>query len=66
MWIDYGAQIAQSTTALLALEKRLRGRPTAERVKLLRLFKTQTLRSLRAAAPVLGSSARQRQRWWAT
>ena len=66
MWIDYAAQIAQSTTALLALEKRLRGRPTAERVKLLRLLKTRALRSLRAAAPVLGYSGRQLQRWWAT
>lgn len=66
MWIDYEAQIAQSTTALLALEKRLRGRPTTERVKLLRLLKTQTFRSLRAAAPVLGDSERQLQRWWAT
>jgi transposase len=66
MWIDYGVQISQSTTALLALEKRLRGRPTAERIKLLRLLKTQTLRSLRAAAPVLGYSERPLQRWWAT
>ena len=37
MRIDYGAHISQSTTALLALEKRLRGRPIADRIKLLRL-----------------------------
>jgi transposase len=66
MWINYGAQIPQSPTALLALEKRLRGHPRADRVKLLRLLKTQTVRSLRAAAPVLGYSERQLQRWWAT
>lgn len=66
MWINYGARIPQSPTALLALEKQLRGRPLADRVKLLRLLKTQTVRSLRAAAPVLGYSERQRQRWWAT
>jgi transposase len=66
MRIDYGAHISQSTTALLALEKRLRGRPIADRIKLLRLLKTRTLRSLRAAAPVLGYSERQLQRWWAT
>ena len=66
MWIDYGAQILQSPAALLALERRLRGRPTADRVKLLRLLKTRTIRSLRAAAPVLGYSERQLQRWWAS
>jgi hypothetical protein len=65
MWIDYGAQMLQSPAALLALERRLRGRPTADRVKLLRLLKARTIRSLRAAAPVLGCSARQLQRWWA-
>jgi hypothetical protein len=61
MWINYGAQIPQSPTALLALEKRLRGRPLADRVKPLRQLKTQTVRSLRAAAPVLGYSERQLQ-----
>jgi transposase len=66
MWINYGAKISQSPTALLVLEKRRRGRPLADRVKLLRLLKTQAIRSLRAAAPVLGYSARQLQRWWAT
>lgn len=65
MWIDYREQIPQSTTALLVLEKRLRGRPIADRVKLLRLLKAGTIRSLRAAAPVLGYSERQLQRWWA-
>jgi transposase len=66
MWIDYGEQIPQRMSALFALEKRLRGRPIADRVKLLRLLKTRTVRSLRAAAPVLGYSERQLQRWWAT
>ena len=66
MWITYGAQIPQSPTALLAVEQRLRGRPLADRVKLLRLLKTMTVRSLRAAAPVLGYRERQLQRWWAT
>jgi transposase len=65
MWIDYGEQIPQSTIPLLVLEKRLRGRPIADRVKLLRLLKAGTIRSLRAAAPVLGYSERQLQRWWA-
>jgi len=47
------------------LEKRLRGRPVANRVKLLRLLKAGPLRSVRAAAPVLGYRERQLQRWWA-
>jgi transposase len=66
MWIDYREQIFQSMPALVALEKRLRGRPIADRVKLLRLLKTRSIRSLRAAAPLLGYSERQLQRWWAT
>ncbi len=66
MWIDYRDQITQSTTALQVLEKRLRGRPLADRVTLLRLLKAGTIRSLRAAAPVLGYSERQLQRWWAS
>jgi transposase len=66
MGIDYGDQITQTPTALLAMERRLRGRPIADRVKLLRLLKTRTCRSLRGAAPMLGYSERQLQRWWGT
>jgi hypothetical protein len=46
------------------LEKQLRGRPLTDRLKLLRLLKTRTVPSLRAAAPLLGYSERQLQRWW--
>jgi transposase len=66
MWIAYEAQIPQSSTALLSMERRLRGRPTADRVKLLHLLKTRTCRSWRGAAPLLGYSERQLRRWWAT
>jgi len=66
MWIDYAERVPQSTPALLALERQLRGRPLTDRIKLLRLLKTRTVRSLRAAAPLLGYSERQLQRWWAT
>jgi transposase len=66
MWTDYDAAISQSVPALLALEKRLRGQPVADRVKLLRWLKAQSVRSVRAAAPVLGYCERQLQRWWAT
>jgi transposase len=66
MRTDYDARISQSVPALLALEKQLRRRAVADRVKLLRLLKAHPVRSLRAAAPVLGYSERQLQRWWAT
>jgi transposase len=65
MWINYAAGITQSEDELLRLERRLRHRPTADRVQLLRLLKTRAVRSLRAAAPLLGYSERQVQRWWA-
>jgi transposase len=66
MWIDYGERITQSPSALLALERQLRGRSLTDRLKLLRVLNTRTVRSLRAAAPLLGYSERQLQRWWAT
>jgi transposase len=66
MWIKYSERITQSPPTLLALEKQLRGRPFTDRIKLLRLLKARTVRSLRAAAPLLGYSERQLQRWWAT
>jgi transposase len=65
MWINYSERITQNPPSLRALEKQLRGRRLTDRVKLLRLLKTRTVRSLRAAAPLLGYSERQLQRWWA-
>lgn len=64
MWINYAAAITQSKDELLSLERRLRHQPTADRVQLLRLLKTRAVRSLRAAAPLVGYSERQAQRWW--
>lgn len=64
MWIDYPTRITHTEEALRALERRLRGQPTADRVKLLRLLATRRARSLRHAAGLLGYSARQVQRWW--
>jgi transposase len=66
MWTDDEACISQRVPALLALEKPLRSQPMADRVKRLRWLKAHPVRSLRAAAPVLGYSERPRQRWWAT
>jgi transposase len=64
MGIAYGERITQRPSALVALERQLRGRPLADRIELLRVLKTRTVRSLRAAAPLLGSSERQVPRWW--
>jgi hypothetical protein len=58
--------MTQSTSALLAWERQLRGRPLTDRSKLSRVLKTRTVRSLRAAAPRPGDSERQVQRWGAT
>lgn len=58
--------ITQTPAAILTLERWLRGRPTADRVQLLRLLKTRTCRSLQGTAPVLGYSVRPLQRWWGT
>ncbi len=64
MWIEYASRIRERPSELANHEKRLRGHPTADRVKMLRLLKSQTYRSRRALAPVLGYCERQLQRWW--
>jgi hypothetical protein len=66
MRIAYPMRIVESEAELAALEKRLRGPPTAPRVQLLRLLKSGTVSSVLACAPVLGYSRTQLQRWWAT
>lgn len=65
MRIDYSQAIAESEQELSRLEHTLRGQPTAPRVRLLRLLKGGHVRSVRAAAPLLGYSQRQLQTWWA-
>lgn len=65
MWIDYTHQIRESPTQLARREKKWRGHPIADRIKMLRLLKSQAYRSRRALAQVLGYSERQLQRWWA-
>lgn len=64
MWIDYAHRIRESVSELAAEERRLRGRPTEARVKMLRLLKSGAFRSRRALAPLLGYCERQLQRWW--
>jgi len=64
MWIDYQEMIAETEKELNSMERRLRGRRTAVRVRMLRLLKSGRVRSLRACAPLIGYSFRQLTRWW--
>jgi transposase len=64
MWIAYPTRLTHTEDTLRALERRLRGRPPADRGKLLRLLAPRRARSLRQAAGLWGYSARQVQRWW--
>jgi transposase len=48
------------------VERRLRGRPAAARVRMLRLLKAGAAATLGACAPLVGYSPRQLARWWAT
>lgn len=66
MRTDYPTVIAEDLTTLRRLERRLRGRPTAARVRALRLLKGGAARSLGACAELVGHSPRQVARWWAT
>ena len=61
----YPAVIGESEEELAALERRLRGRPAAPRVRMLRLLKAGAARSLGGCAPLVGYSPRQLARWWA-
>jgi transposase len=65
MWLKYPEQIAESVADLRQWERRLRGRGTADRVKMLRLLKTGEARSRRRLGEMLGYCERQLQRWWA-
>ena len=62
--IRYPEVIVESAAELAVLERTLRGQPTQPRVHLLRLLKTGQARSLVAAAPRIGYSERQVNRWW--
>jgi transposase len=63
MRTDYPEVIGESEQELAAAERRLRGRPAAARVRLLRLLKTGAAATLGACAPLVGSSPRQVARW---
>ena len=65
MRTQYPTVIAEEVATLQAVERQVRGRPTAVRVQALRLLKSGVARSLGACATLVGHSPRQVARWWA-
>ena len=66
MRTDYALAITEDEAALRREERRVRGRPTAARVRALRLLKGGAAQTLEACATLVGHSPRQVARWWAT
>jgi transposase len=64
MRIKYPKAIQESEEELMNLEQRLRGQKTADRVRMLRLLKSETVQSLKDCAPLVGYSVIQLTRWW--
>lgn len=64
MRIKYPQAIQESEEELTKLEQRLRGQKTADRVRMLRLLKSATVKSLKDCAPMVGYSVSQLTRWW--
>ncbi len=64
MRIKYPKAIQESEEELTKLEQRLRGQKTADRVRMLRLLKSATVKSLKDCAPMVGYSVSQLTRWW--
>ena len=64
MRINYPKAIGESEEELMSLEQRLRGQKPADRVRMLRLLKSGTVKSLKDCAPLVGYSAIQLTRWW--
>jgi transposase len=64
MHISYGQAIGESEEELSQAEQRARGQRMLDRVRMLRLLKSEQVSSLEACAVVLGYSPRQLRRWW--
>lgn len=64
MWIDYRQAIGESAADLIQLERRYRSVGVGDRVKMLRLLKTEAYPSQRQVAIALGYTERQLRRWW--
>ncbi len=64
MRIKYPKAIQESEEELTRLEQSLRGQKAADRVRVLRLLKSGTVKSLKDCAPMVGYSVSQLTRWW--
>jgi hypothetical protein len=64
MRINYPKAIGESEEDLMSLEQSLRGQKQADRVRMLRLLKSGTVKSLKECAPLVGYSVIQLTRWW--
>ncbi len=64
MRITYPKAIQESEEDLKQLEQQLRGQKAADRVRMLRLLKSGTVKSLKDCAPLVGYSLVQVTRWW--
>jgi transposase len=64
MWIDYRQAIGENAADLIKLERRYRGAGVGDRIKMLRLLKTEAYPSQRQLATALGYTERQLRRWW--
>ncbi len=64
MRIRYTQVIPEAQEDLETLERHLRGKRTAIRIRMLLLLKTEVAKSLKEVAPLLGYSLVQVTRWW--
>jgi len=64
MRIKYAKAIQESEEELTRLEQSLRGQKAADRVRVLRLLKSEAVKSLKDCAPMVGYSVSQLTRWW--
>jgi len=64
MRIIYPKAIQESEEELSRQEQSLRGQKAADRVRMLRLLKSEAVKSLKDCAPLIGYSVSQVTRWW--
>jgi transposase len=64
MRTNYQKAIRETLQQLADLEKNLRRKPTAARIRMLRLLKSGQAESLQTCAPLVGYSRIQLTRWW--
>ncbi len=65
MRIHYATLIGENEADLQALEQQHRGQRPADRLRFLRLLKSEQVHTIQACVPILGYSRAQLSRWWA-